>query len=103
MILREVQVPAPGQSLRASLGIGEPRDRLWPIHAEHGVTCQGVWICSGAVRGSHKYQKWTSYDSHVSWVEEELEPTNRASDICDKVVAIGWKEMTGPEVLEVDG
>lgn len=30
-------------------------------------------------------------------------PPTRASDICDKVVAIGWKEMTGPEVLEVDG
>lgn len=51
LILREVQVPSSGQSLRASLGIGEPRDRLWPIHAKHGVTCQGVWICSGGSEG----------------------------------------------------
>lgn len=47
----------------------EPRDRLWLIQAESGVTCQGAWICSGGSGGTIRHLRWRS-DSSVSTVDE---------------------------------
>lgn len=47
---------------------------------------------------------WENYDIVTSRVEEELEPTTRASDISKKVVMLDGKEMTGlKSVLGVAG